>query len=72
VYVNPDDLAVIQEKSPDFIAGLNGLNNLVIKKDPAIERGGCKVESENCTVDATIASQFEIIRERIKNRLKQV
>jgi flagellar assembly protein FliH len=72
VYVHPDDLAVIQAKSPDFIAGLNGLNNLVIKKDPAIERGGCKVESENCTVDATIASQFEIIREQVKKRLKQV
>lgn len=71
VYVNPDDLAVIQEKTPDFIAGLNGLNNLVVKKDQAIERGGCKVESENCTVDATIASQFEVIREQIKKRLKQ-
>jgi flagellar assembly protein FliH len=71
VYVHPDDFAVVQEKSPDFIAGLNGLNNLVIKKDPAVERGGCKVESENCTVDATIVSQFEIIRERVKTRLIQ-
>lgn len=72
VYVHPEDFAVIQAKSPDFIAGLNGLNNLVIKKDPSMERGGCKVESENCTVDATIASQFEIIREQVKKRLKQV
>ncbi len=71
VYVHPDDLAVVLEKSPDFIAGLNGLNNLVIKKDASIERGGCKVESENCTVDATIASQFDIIRERVKGRLTQ-
>lgn len=71
VYVHPDDLAVVLDKSPEFIAGLNGLNNLVIKKDPGIERGGCKVESENCTVDATIASQFDIIRERVKGRLKQ-
>ena len=71
VYVHPDDLSVILDKSPDFIAGLSGLNNLVIKKDAGVERGGCRVESENCTVDATIASQFDIIRERVKGRLKQ-
>ena len=31
----------------------------VIKKDPEIERGGCRVESDYCIVDATIGSQFD-------------
>lgn len=70
IYVNPEDFESVQKKSAELIAGLNGLNNIVIKKDPAIERGGCKVESDNCTVDATMASQFEIIREQVKGRLK--
>jgi len=69
IYVNPEDFEIVQEKSADFIAGVNGLNNLVMKKDPEIERGGCKVESDYCVVDATIGSQFELIREKIKNRL---
>ncbi len=69
IYVNPEDLATVQEKSAELVNGMNGLNNIVIKKDPSVERGGCKIESENCTVDATIASQFELIREQIKNRL---
>lgn len=71
VYVNPEDFETVQGKAAEFVAGLNGLNNLVVKKDPTVERGGCKVESDNCTVDATIASQFEIIREQVKGRLTQ-
>lgn len=69
IYVNPEDYEIIQQKSADFISGVNGLNNLIIKKDPEIERGGCKVESDYCIVDATIGSQFELIRQKIKNRL---
>lgn len=69
IYVNPEDFDTVQEKSAELVAGVNGLNNIVIKKDPKVERGGCKVESDNCIVDATIASQFEIIREKIKDRL---
>ncbi len=69
IYVNPEDFDTIQAKSADLVSGLSGLNNIVIKKDSTLERGGCKVESENCTVDATIASQFELIRDKIKERL---
>ena len=45
--------------------GLGGLENLVVKKDGTSERGGCRVESESCTVDATILSQLEIINDNI-------
>jgi len=69
IHVNPEDFETVQKKSADLIAGVNGLNNIVIKKDPAIERGGCRVESDFCVVDATIGSQFEAIRDKIKNRL---
>jgi flagellar assembly protein FliH len=66
IYLNPDDVAVIKERSVDFIASLNGLDNIVVKQDQAIERGGCRIESENCTVDATIGSQLAIVSERIR------
>ena len=67
IYINPDDYAAVIEKSDEFIAGVSGLNNVVIKKDPTIESGGAKIESENCTIDATVASQFEMIRDSIQN-----
>ncbi len=68
IYVSPDDFDTVVEKSDELIAGLSGLNNIVIKKDVTIEPGGAKIESENCTIDATVASQFELILEEIKKR----
>ena len=68
VYINPDDYDKVAEKSSDLIAGLSGLTNIVIKKDATVERGGAKIESDNCTIDATIASQFDLIREELKKK----
>ncbi len=69
IYVNPEDYDIVAEKSEELIAGVSGLNNIVIKKDTKIERGGTRIESENCTVDATIASQFDLIREEVEKRI---
>lgn len=69
LYIHPDDYATVAENSTEIVAGLTGLNKIVIKKDKSVERGGAKIESENCTIDATIASQFEVIREEIKKNL---
>lgn len=69
ISVNPDDYNAVAEKAEELIAGVSGLNNIVIKKDPKIERGGTRIESENCTIDATITSQFELIREEVEKRI---
>lgn len=69
IYIHPEDYEVVKMKSGDIIAGISGLNNIVLKKDITIARGGAKLESENCTIDASIASQFDVIREEIRKRL---
>lgn len=69
VYIHPDDYETVAENAAEIIAGISGLNKIVIKKDITVERGGAKIESDNCTIDATIASQFDIIREEIKKNL---
>lgn len=65
VFINPADYEKVESKSDDFIAGVSGLNNIVLKADPTVEIGGAKIESENCIIDATISSQFETIREEL-------
>ena len=69
IYIHPDDYQTVADNSPEIIAGLTGLNKIVIKKDIRVERGGAKIESENCTIDATILSQLDVIREEIKKNL---
>ena len=69
IYIHPEDHDTVTKNSAEIIAGLSGLNKIVIKKDITVERGGAKIESDNCTIDATIASQFDVIREEIKKNL---
>jgi flagellar assembly protein FliH len=69
IYIHPEDYKTVAENSAEIIAGLTGLNKIVIKKDITLERGGAKLESDNCTIDATITSQFDVIREEIKKNL---
>ena len=69
ININPEDYQTIAEHSAEIVAGLSGLNKIVIKKDITVERGGAKIESDNCTIDATIAGQFDVIREEIKKNI---
>lgn len=68
IHIHPDDYDTLAAKSAEIVAGLSGLNNIVIRKDTTVERGGALIESDNCTVDATIAGQFEVIREELKSK----
>jgi len=68
IYIHPDDYDTVVKKSDELITGISGLDNIVIKKDITVEKGGAKIESDNCTIDATIAGQFDVILEEIKQR----
>jgi flagellar assembly protein FliH len=68
IHIHPDDYDSLISKTDGIIAGISGLNNIVLRKDTSIERGGARIESDNCTIDATIAGQFEVIREELKNK----
>jgi len=69
IFINPEDYETVEANAEHIIAGVNGLQNIILKKDPKIERGGARIESENCTIDATITSQFETIRQEIEKKL---
>lgn len=66
IHINPEDYDVVQENSESFIATISGLESIVLKKNATIERGGAYIESDNCIVDATIASQLEELYNKFK------
>lgn len=70
VCVHPDDLAVVEERKPLFLASIKGLQNIYVKASPDIERGGCLVESQLGEVDATIAGQLEEVRKTLLGALE--
>jgi flagellar assembly protein FliH len=63
IRINPQDHEVIQAKKKELIDDISGLDNIDLKTDSSIERGGCILESTLCTVDATVGSQLQFIRE---------
>lgn len=66
IRMNPEDLEAIKQKKQKIIDEISGLNNIILKADTSIERGGCLLESVNCTVDATITSQLQMITEALQ------
>lgn len=68
ICIHQDDYDVLNAKIPEILTKISGLENIFIKIDNNIDPGGCKVESDNCTVDATIASQLQILSDEIKSR----
>lgn len=65
IRVHPDDLEIVRQKKKEIIDDISGLDNIVLKADNSVDRGGCILESANCTVDATIGGQLQIINESL-------
>ena len=63
VAVHPDDLAFAEQHAPELIAAIRGIERIVFKTDDTITRGGCLLESESCSVDATIETQLDSLKE---------
>lgn len=62
IRVSPQDLDLVKEQKPLFLASISGLKNISLDADPAITPGGCRVESDFGDVDGTIETQLEQIR----------
>ena len=65
IQINPEDLKCIELKKQEIIDSISGLENIVLQSDSTIERGGCKLESSSCTVDATLSNQIKVIRDNV-------
>ncbi len=68
IWLNPDDLATIEKMVPDLISSVQQLNHISLKTDQEILRGGCRLDSDTCTVDATIEAQLETAREFLEEK----
>lgn len=59
VTIHPDDLTIVEERKAELISEIRGLERLVLKTDINVSRGGCLLESNTCSIDATIESQLK-------------
>lgn len=66
IRINQQDLETIKQKKKEIIDEISGLDNIILKADNTVDRGGCLLESPNCTVDATITGQLQVIKEALQ------
>ena len=66
--LHPDDLAFAEAQAPELIASIRGMERMIFKTDPGISRGGCLLESLTCSVDATIETQMEVLKELLQEQ----
>lgn len=69
IRVNPEDIEVLNEHKPLFIASLSGLSNIEFIGDASITRGGCVLESPSGRVDATLETQLDEIFAHLKETM---
>ena len=71
IKINPDDMQMVQEHKPLFIASLSGLSNIEFVPDPTVTAGGCMLESPKGRVDATIEAQLDEIARNLREALEE-
>jgi len=63
VTLHPEDLGFAEAKVPELITSIRGLERIVFKTDNTMARGGCLLESAVCTVDASIETQLDSMKD---------
>ena len=63
--INPDDFEYVEKLRPELFSENMHVKSIMITSDPAVTRGGCKMETSNGDVDATIESQLKIIQQSL-------
>ncbi|MDH4317011.1 MAG: FliH/SctL family protein, partial [Desulfobulbaceae bacterium] len=71
ITVHPDDLEVAERVKPALLSSIRGLKHIELKTDPNIGRGGCLIDSDICTVDASIEGQIDAAMEFLQNNLPE-
>ncbi len=72
ITLHPDDLDLAREIEPDLVESVRGLKHIVFRTSTEITRGGCRLESNTCAVDATIEAQLETAREFLEQEVSNL
>lgn len=64
-HMNPADVAQLVEGTKTFISNLTGCQTCEIFEDESISSGGCFIETQHGTIDATIEAQIERISQEL-------
>lgn len=71
IKTNLSDLPVVNEAKRELAARFPAVESIEVVDDPAIERGGCLIETDNGFLDARIEHQLDRIRTALNKSLQE-
>ncbi len=70
IRLNPEDLETVAGSLKSLPGPTGQQKDLILKKDPGIERGGCLIETTSGVVDATREHQFSTLMDSFQQAVK--
>ncbi|WP_339732174.1 FliH/SctL family protein [uncultured Gimesia sp.] len=64
-HLNPVDVAHLSESAKQFVTNLTGCQTCEIFEDESISSGGCFIETQHGTIDATLEAQLDRISQEL-------
>ncbi len=61
LYVNPEEITLVQQNKDELLQVLSPETALHIIGDAGVERGGCRVETEDGKIEATLAERWRAV-----------
>jgi flagellar assembly protein FliH len=67
LYLSPKDLKSLEQHSDQIKRIKESAGSLMLKPDPTLHEGGCRLESSMQCVDASLERQFALLEETLSN-----
>ncbi|HVN47929.1 MAG TPA: FliH/SctL family protein [Bacteroidota bacterium] len=61
--LHPDDEKIVRQSRTELLANVDSVRDIVVEPDETVSRGGCIIESESGSVDATVETQTKKMAE---------
>jgi flagellar biosynthesis/type III secretory pathway protein FliH len=61
--LHPDDEKIVRQSRTELLAHVDSVRDIVVEPDESVSRGGCILESESGSVDATVETQTKKMSE---------
>lgn len=68
LYINPVELELVERRKGELLGILPARAQLQVVADPSVQPGGCKVETEQGWVDATMETRWEELTKALYGR----
>ncbi len=69
IRINADDLALVREFKPGLLEMFHEIKKLEVVSDDCVDKGGCIIETNEGSVDATIKTQMKKLYELITSEI---